>query len=167
MIDFDDLGDLELKELVARLPEEPDWTSRFDLVDRTLINRLARAFERDPRRVDGVQRAWQLLATSQGLVDIDRVVAASDFSHRHLISLFRERVGVTPKLLGRILRFDRATRMLTSGYPHGLAALATECGYYDQAHMVRDFRALGGCTPGTYLDSVWPQLDLELHAQKV
>ncbi|WP_163510374.1 AraC family transcriptional regulator [Fodinicola acaciae] len=167
MIDFDELGDLELRELAARLPEEPDWTSRFDLVDRLLTDRLTRAFERDPMRADGVLRAWDLLTASQGRVDIDRVVAESDYSHRHLISLFRERVGVTPKLVGRILRFHRATRMLASGYPHGMAALAAECGYYDQAHMVRDFRALGGCTPGTYLDSVWPQLDMELDAQHV
>ncbi len=159
MIDIDELGDREWAALATRLPELPDWPSRFDLVDEMLSRRLARVSESAPVDVGGVGRAWQLLTASAGQVDIDRVVNESDYSHRHLISLFRRQIGVPPKLLGRILRFQRATRMLSSGHPHGLATLAADCGYYDQAHMVREFRSLGGCTPGGYLGSVWPQLD--------
>lgn len=167
MIDIDELNDPDWLRLATTLPELADWPSRFDLVDTMLGRRLARAFDRGPADVAAVRRAVGLLTASAGRVDIDRVVSESDYSHRHLISLFREQIGVPPKLLGRILRFQRATRMLGSGYPHGLAALATECGFYDQAHMVREFRSFGGCTPGGYLDSIWPQLDVELDAHQV
>ncbi|WP_163571786.1 DUF6597 domain-containing transcriptional factor [Fodinicola feengrottensis] len=64
MIDIEELGDWELDGLVARLPEEPTWPARFDLVDEVIGARLARAFERGPAEVGGVRRACQLLTAS-------------------------------------------------------------------------------------------------------
>ncbi|HWV37343.1 MAG TPA: helix-turn-helix domain-containing protein [Vulgatibacter sp.] len=70
--------------------------------------------------------------------------------HRHFIALFRREVGLAPKLLLRLLRFQRAVAALSSGPLASLAAVTQDAGYADQAHLTREFRALAGITPGRY-----------------
>ena len=64
-------------------------------------------------------------------------------------------VGLTPKTIARVVRFDRARRLLQRGVMvlrrPMLADLAVACGYYDQAHLDREFRALAGCSPSRWL----------------
>jgi AraC-like DNA-binding protein len=78
------------------------------------------------------------------------------WSERHFAVQFREQVGVAPKAFARILRFARAVRLLTSDRAPDLADLALACGYYDQAHFARDFRAFAGTTPTALLESRFP-----------
>lgn len=76
---------------------------------------------------------------------------ALDCSHKHLIARFRRSVGLPPKALARIVRFNR---LLHAIEPRGRVRwerLAQDCGYYDQAHFNRDFRAFAGLTPSRYL----------------
>jgi len=60
-------------------------------------------------------------------------------------------VGLPPKTVGRILRFDRVAQQLLEVDAPRLAEVAYDCGYYDQAHLNRDFRDFAGTTPGDYL----------------
>jgi transcriptional regulator GlxA family with amidase domain len=69
------------------------------------------------------------------------------WSHRRLIARFRDQIGLTPKLLARIIRFDHAVTALRASPVRGLAELAFECGYADQAHLNREFRELAGTSP--------------------
>jgi len=76
------------------------------------------------------------------------------WSGRHLTSRFRTEIGLTPKAAARVIRFDRARHLLIakaadSGYR--LADLAATCGYFDQAHLAREFRALAGCPPSQWI----------------
>jgi AraC-like DNA-binding protein len=75
-------------------------------------------------------------------------------SRRHLTDGFREQVGVSPKLLARILRFQRAVALVGRG--PGWAEIAARCGYYDQAHMVRDFQQFAGAAPGEFASRQLP-----------
>ena len=70
------------------------------------------------------------------------------WSERHLAARFRTEIGLTPKAAARVIRFDRARRMIP-----GAAApiVAAECGYADQSHLVRDFVAFTGLAPGAWL----------------
>jgi AraC-like DNA-binding protein len=74
----------------------------------------------------------------------------SGLSHTRFIQLFREHVGLTPKLFCRVRRFRMALDRIQNGMPVNWAALATDCGYYDQAHLIHDFRAFAGLTPAQY-----------------
>ena len=76
------------------------------------------------------------------------LAAELGWSRRHLAARFRDEVGVSPKALARLLRFERALELLGT---RTLADIAYECGYYDQAHFNRDFRAFAGATPGELL----------------
>lgn len=86
------------------------------------------------------------IAESGGRESITGLRTATGLSDGRLVALFREQVGVTPKRLARIHRFDRALGLLTCSVGP-LARIAAEAGYYDQPHMNAEFRELAGRTP--------------------
>jgi AraC-like DNA-binding protein len=130
-----------LREAVA---EAPGWEGRFAVVDDFLLARLDDA--RSP--VPSVTRALGRLHASAGRVPVGVLAAELGCSNRHLIAQFREQVGVPPKLLARLLRFKHALALVDSGTPMGWAEIAQACGYYDQAHLIRDFNQFAGSSPG-------------------
>ena len=73
-----------------------------------------------------------------------------EWSRKHLAARFREEVGMGPKTIARIARFNRAQAMAVGGDGDGWADIAAACGYADQAHLVREFTALAGTTPGAW-----------------
>jgi AraC-like DNA-binding protein len=89
------------------------------------------------------------------VVSVADLAAETGWSARHLGEQFRAETGLSPKAGARVVRFDRARRRLLRQQAEGgrvvLAELATECGYYDQAHMAREFRDLAGCPPSALL----------------
>lgn len=129
--------------LVERLKATRDWADRFDLLDRALLDRLGRG----PAPTPEVSHAWRLLSTSAGSIPIAQVAADVGWSQKHLIRRFTGQVGLPPKASARVLRFRRAVLMLNH-HDARLSAISAACGYYDQAHLCREFRALAGTTPG-------------------
>jgi AraC-like DNA-binding protein len=140
-------------QIVERMREQPDWRGRFAVIDEMLTARLAGSGAADGLRPE-VGHAWRLLLKSDGLCNVGALAAETGWSDRHLRNRFREETGLTPKAAARVIRFDRARRRLqaqaTSGAQPSLARLAADFGYYDQAHLAREFRELAGCAP-----SVW------------
>src|SRR3954464_11943209 len=79
-------------------------------------------------------------------------------SRRRLAARFGDDVGLAPKAVGRILRFQRVLQLLAAeGGAGRFAQIAAAGGYYDQPHLNRDFRDLAGCTPTEYLARVLPE----------
>ena len=142
-------GGTLLREAVA---EAPHWAERFAVVDEFLLTLLDRA--RSP--VPSVTRALGRLRESGGTVPVGVIAAEIGCSRRHLISRFREQVGVTPKLLARILRFERVVAMVDARTEMGWAEIAQACGYYDQAHMIRDFNQFAGSPPSEFVQRRLP-----------
>jgi AraC-like DNA-binding protein len=120
------------------------WEERFALLDDFFLLRLDDALSPVP----SVTRALGRLRASGGTARVTALAAEIGCSRRHLVTGFREQVGVSPKVLGRILRFQRAVGMVGTG--RGWAEIAASCGYYDQAHMVRDFNQFAGASPGEF-----------------
>ncbi|MBJ3808088.1 helix-turn-helix transcriptional regulator [Streptomyces flavofungini] len=130
-------------ELVERLSAIGDWGTRFDLLDAALLARL----ERGPAPAPEVRHAWRLLARSAGAMPIARITAEVGWSHGYLVRRFTEQIGLTPKTSARVLRFHRAVGLLARGAVD-LNEVTSACGFYDQAHLNREFRALADVTPG-------------------
>ena len=80
---------------------------------------------------------------------IERLRRELGCSRRHLSARFREEIGLTPKAFARILRFQRTVGLLDGGAD--LAGVALACGFADQPHFTREFRALAGRTPTEFL----------------
>jgi transcriptional regulator GlxA family with amidase domain len=100
--------------------------------------------------------AWSLLEAAHGDVAVQRLAEGVGWSRRHLASCFKEDIGMSPKTAARILRFERVTALLRTGAAASLADAAYDCGYADQAHLNRDFRAFADATPTDYAARVMP-----------
>jgi AraC-like DNA-binding protein len=151
------LGDVLGKsgeELTSRLYEASSWDQRFDILDREVAHRIARARQPAPR----VVHAWSRLVNAAGDIRIRELAIRSAWSGRHFTQQFRQEIGLAPKAFARVLRFRRAVRLLTAATREGsLAAVAQQCGYFDQAHLARDFHALAGVAPSALLANCLPQ----------
>ncbi|WSW32190.1 AraC family transcriptional regulator [Streptomyces canus] len=134
--------------LVERMAATSDWAARFDLLDAALLARL----EYGPQPTPEVGRAWQLLAGSAGAIPIARIAAEVGWSQGYLTRRFTQQVGLTPKASARVLRFRHAVALLGRGAT-SLTEISTACGFYDQAHLNREFRAIAGTTPGRMVAS--------------
>lgn len=131
-------------ELWDRLQPAGAWVDRFAACDEVLGRVVGE---------DGVapqlRGSWQLLATSAGTAGVGDLAIAVGWSRQHLSRRFGAEFGLSPKLAGRVLRFERAHRMLRATPPFvSIAQVAAASGYYDQAHLTRDFVELAGCPPG-------------------
>lgn len=146
-VDLNDLVGRRAEAVVARLRETPSWEERFDLLDELLLARLAEGRMPSPE----VARAWRLLAASAGRVPIAGLCAEVGWSRKHLVDRFKEQIGLSPKVMARVLRFHRAKVMLEQRALPSFAEVALACGYYDQGHLNREFRTLAGFTPSQML----------------
>jgi AraC-like DNA-binding protein len=154
---LDELSVPALAGLPEQLAEAPGWPARFARVDATLL-RLRAAARRlpDPE----VTWAWQTLRRTAGAAGVAELAAGTGWSRRHLLNRFRAQVGLSPKTAARVVRFERASRMLVPVLADGgpgapversIAMVAAHCGYADHAHLTREFRALAGVTPSAYV----------------
>lgn len=138
--------------LADRLFQAPDWSSRFDIVEALIARRVADAGPVLP----GIAWAWRALERQHGLVRIGALARQLDCSRKHLGTMFREEIGLPPKTVASLMRFDRARRLMDAARKPDLARIAAETGYADQAHFNRDFKTFGGITPGAYLRARLP-----------
>lgn len=140
--------DTRLRDLPERLAGA-DPTTWASLVIAAVIAELTRRDARRPRAEVG--RALARLTGGAGTVQ--DVADEVGYSRRRLTDLIRTETGVTPKDYQRMARFQRARRFMGR---RPLAEVAVRCGYADQAHLTREWRALAGCTPTTWLREEFP-----------
>lgn len=98
-----------------------------------------------------IRAALRLLANSNGRISVSQLAEAVGVSERTLRRGMTDAVGLSPKVLARILRFQHTVSRLRSPEPPDLCCVALECGYADQAHMGREFQQLAGLTPATFI----------------
>jgi AraC-like DNA-binding protein len=138
------LGDIDgamCDELVERLIAADSWLERFAAVDRVLLRRL-----RPITMPDAMVWAWCSLAASHGSMAVQELARQIGFSRRHLSERFSCEFGIAPKTAARVFRFERACRLFLRS-PHRIVDVAMASGFHDQAHMVREWHSLAGCTP--------------------
>jgi AraC-like DNA-binding protein len=144
--------------LVARLATCQGWRERFRALDQVLVQRLKEGCG-PPREVTW---AWQHLVSTGGAVEVAALASEIGYSRRHLGELFRRELGLPPKVAARVLRFERSRRLIERPDGLGLAAVAAASGYYDQAHLTREWQDLAGCTPTTWMTEELPFVQDEL-----
>lgn len=152
IVALEDVVPRALASLDERLRDQADWESRFGLLDEIFTDRLASVRAPAP----DVAWAWHALERTNGRVPIGWICDRLGRSRRHLAARFREQIGLPPKTVARIMRFECAVSSLSRN-DAGLAAIAFECGYYDQAHMNRDFREFAGTSPAAFAPQIAPE----------
>jgi AraC-like DNA-binding protein len=145
----EDVLGVEVREAQERLREAPDWPARFGVVDTWLLGRLQGDAAGPPPEV---RHAWRLLLASGGTARVANLAEEVGWSERHLRNRFLVETGLAPKAAARVVRFDAARRRLGSRpWRPDLAGLAADFGFADQSHLDREFAALVGCAPSTWL----------------
>jgi AraC-like DNA-binding protein len=134
-------GALALRE---RLLNTPSLEARFQVVERWLIARLK------PRAIIHPAVRWSVdrIAAAGGKLSIEELAVQTGFTRKHLGNLFQQQVGLSPKALARVHRFRGALDILNRANGEvPWAALAEQCGFYDQSHLINEFRRFTGFSP--------------------
>ncbi|MVA75383.1 helix-turn-helix domain-containing protein [Auraticoccus sp. F435] len=137
------------ERLADQLGETEGWPEAFALLTRHL-----RRHRRPVAVRPELRHAWYLLERSGGLIQVGDLAAAVGLTSRHLGTLFAREVGRSPKQVGQLVRFARASTALAAQARRGhvdLAVLAAACGYCDQSHLTREFTRFAGSPPTRWL----------------
>lgn len=133
-------------ELRERLHAAPPGLPRVELAEAMLLRRL------DPDAGDPrIDRLVARLAAAPHTATIAGIAADLGVSQKHLIHLCKQQVGLSPKLLSRVLRFQTVVSALERTQTPQWSDIAARHGYSDQAHLIAEFRAFAGVTPVEYL----------------
>lgn len=145
---YEDINDLlggRLRDLCHRIREEKDVGGMIRQTETYLLQRL------HERSLDWgyVNEAAEMMRRAKDLTvrDISEQVHVSQ---RQLERKFREIVGVSPKHYLRLTRINRVMKVLERGRPLDLTSVAYYCGYFDQAHFIKDFKRITGQNPTFY-----------------
>jgi AraC-like DNA-binding protein len=142
-------------ELRDRLVGAAEPAQRFRILEQTLLSALSRSLSgsRSRSHPPGVRGeiAVALRRLEAPGVEVGDVAREVQLSHRRFIQLFTEQVGMTPKRYARVRRLQRALSLATSRQAPTWTHLALDCGYFDQAHLCRDWVELTGFSPMDFL----------------
>jgi AraC-like DNA-binding protein len=146
-VDLDDVWGRFAREVRERTLAARTPAAKLRVLELALLERASGMLATQPV----VEYALGHFLSSPSAVRVNHVADRTGFSTRRFIELFKQHVGMTPKLFCRVRRFQQVLRRITSGKPVNWSDLALDGGYFDQAHFIHDFRAFSGINPSKYL----------------
>ena len=158
VVGIDDVLGAHGRDLAESLRDTEDWPRRFALIDAAVERRLTDTAPCSPL----AYAAWRRLEALGGQIPVAALATELDCSRKHLSTVFRDQIGLTPKRLSRVMRFRDAIDLYDRGLCAGWADIAYACGYTDQAHFIHDFRNFSGATPTDFLQRRRPHEDATL-----
>jgi AraC-like DNA-binding protein len=141
--DAEDVFGNEMKELNSKLQEAKSFDAIKDVVEQFLLQKAKALKELLP-----FDRAMLELVQSEGNISIEKIASLACLSLRQFERVSKERIGLPPKLFARIVRFSKAYRLRESFPNVSWTKIAYECNYFDQMHLIRDFKQFAGVAPG-------------------
>jgi len=141
--------------LRERLLAAPSPAEKFRALECCLLEQLTKPLERHPAVEFALHRFFGWMPQPS----VAQVVEQVGYSQRHFIQLFSDEVGLTPKLFSRVSRFQKIIRTAHPQSEINWAAVALDCGYYDQAHFIHDFQSFAGITPSEYMARKTPHVN--------
>lgn len=149
--DFYGLFEKEGRQLYNDIHAAPDFEKKMEVANRFFLERL-------PAQDNSGQilRAVMKIIDTNGLVDMEQLAAEANMSWKTLERHFRTRVGVTPKMYARFKRFHNALSLLNAPEPKSWLEIALLCGYYDQAHFIKEFREFTNQNPSAFSPMHYP-----------
>jgi AraC-like DNA-binding protein len=148
--DVDDLWGTRGSEFAEQIQSDAQ-SDRFyiEALNAHLIKRL----ESNPRDDGVAQKAIEIIERCKGCITIEHLARRLGLSRRHLTRKFKERIGITPKQLCRNIRFKQVYKLIETSSQNSWADAAVACGYYDQSHLINDFKYFTGSSPDAYFFS--------------
>lgn len=152
-------GDLvltnEIMDLREMILEAPLITQKFYIVETFLSKKFCDKLIVNPF----IEFAVNKIIETPNQISIEQISNKVGYSQKHLINLFKDNVGLTPKGFLKIIRFQKAIAEIAAVKNAKWTDIAYESGYYDQAHFINDFKAFSGFTPTEYLKMQYEHLN--------
>lgn len=151
LTDFVVDGELVMSNEILNIREKLFVSStvaqKFLSIEQYLISSFAKKMIRNPF----VDYAVNMLLDNPHHLSIHHLSAKVGYSQKHLIKIFKEHIGLTPKKFLKIIRFQKAIQDIAANRTPEWTHIAYESGYFDQAHFINDFKTFSGFTPNQYL----------------
>jgi AraC-like DNA-binding protein len=145
-VDARDVWGAGISSLRDQLLEVSSPTKMFQLLETALLDRLNCPSEQSA----AIRHAANQFLAAPTYERVKSVRSATGYTPKRFISLFTDYVGLTPKVFCRVLRFQSVLRRIATQPNTDWAAVAANCGYYDQSHLIHDFRDFSGVSPTRY-----------------
>lgn len=146
-----------LDKLECQLLETNTFENKIFLVENFLINQLQKNSKQ--YEMKRIINSVSSINQSNGLIDIESLSSLACLSRKQYERVFAEYIGSTPKQFLRTVRFQKTLHNKEKNKNIQLTELAYSCGYYDQSHMISDFKSLTGITPSKYFTDCEPHSD--------
>ena len=157
-LDAESVSDADMKFLNEQLQQETDYYQMVAHIEAYLIKKIK------GKKIDfqPIDKVIGVLKNTDKPVPLDWLADQACLSPRQFERKFQERMGLSPKFYARIVRFDKAFKMKVRYPDMDWLDVAYHCGYFDYAHMMRDFREFAEVTPSMLLaqDSISPDKPL-------
>lgn len=143
-----DFWGAEAKTLEDQVLHAADNRSRMEILESFLTRKLSHCLEADPV----IRQGLELISTRHGLTPIHELHTILQVSERQLERKFKENIGISPKNFSNVTRLQFFLKLFRTKSPEqSLTEISYESGYYDQAHLIREFRKSVGLSPGQYI----------------
>lgn len=133
--------------LREKLLKTPEIRKKFECVENFLLENFQNKFEPNPC----VEFAVGEIVRRPDRVNLSELSEKTGYSQKHFINLFKRSVGLTPKGYLKIMRFQKAVAEIDKSGDADWTGISLDCGFYDQAHFITDFKRFSGFTPERYL----------------
>ncbi|MEO6539615.1 MAG: helix-turn-helix domain-containing protein, partial [Ferruginibacter sp.] len=133
----------ELQEVNNRLQEAGSFDEIHGVIEKFLLQKLSAL-----KRALPFDKAMLELLRLNGNVTVEKIASLACLSLRQFERVSKERIGLPPKLFARLVRFSKAYRLRENYATLSWTSIAYECGYFDQMHLIRDFKEFAGVAPG-------------------
>lgn len=150
----DDLFGVQAKELLEQLQCASSIQEMACFTDKFLFVYLKKL--KQGHIIDGITSITNTLLFSKGSLPVKEYARLANMSVRNFERRFSEQVGVAPKLYSRLLRFDQALAIKMKSPGRDWTSIASQCKYFDQTHMVKDFYQFAGISPKELFNAVPP-----------
>ena len=153
-IAIDSFSDPQLVELENRLFDTTNPMDCVSIIENFLYKRLFQLDTYNLKRINAV-----IKSIYQGQQNIDNLAQTACLGYKQFKRIFADYIGANPKDYLRVIRFQKALHIMKIRPYLGQAQFAYECGYYDQAHFIKEFKLFSGYTPTEYLNICTPHSD--------
>jgi AraC-like DNA-binding protein len=146
---IDDILNSEVKIFIGRLYMAQELNEMASLTNSFLLSYLNK--QKSINRNAAITCISNLIYKSAGCINIDKLAYDANMCTRTFERHFIEQVGISPKLFSCIIRFNHAFELKLKNSALGWTSIAHQCGYFDQMHLIKDFKRFAGLAPSTFL----------------
>ena len=147
----------KVTELEYKLYESETFEDKVLVIEKFLMNQLRKSTKE--YEINRIINSVTLINKAKGIIDIETLSASACLSRKQYERTFAEYIGSSPKQFLRTIRFQNSLHEKQRNKNINLTELAYNCGYYDQSHMINDYKLLSGKTPGQYFSECEPFSD--------